>query len=69
MSIHKRSEMSREYHAISRWNEMQNSWSSFKKRISKQLGKNPEDLVISLSDDYREMIEEYNLLQKVCQLF
>jgi hypothetical protein len=58
----------REQRALERFNKTQVEWGKFKNRIANRLGKDPDQLVMSRSENFREHIEEYDMIQKATPL-
>ena len=44
----------RETNALKKWRKIKRTWQSFRKNMAKQLGKHPDDLVVSRAMEYRE---------------
>ena len=47
-----------------RWDKQVAGWESFKDRMARQLGVSIDELVFSRAEEYREMVEDFQLLQK-----
>ena len=61
--VSERLEENKESAIISKWEERQRYWDNYKKRIAKKLNTTPGSLVISKADEYREQMEEYQVIQ------
>ena len=65
LPVHERISLTREENAIKRWNETQAVWNKFKLRMTKHLGKSIDELIITKSEEYRQIMEIYDLVNKV----
>ena len=63
MPLSERFGSNREASIIHKWEARQRSWDTFKRKIAKKLGTNPDALVISKADEYREQMEELQIIQ------
>jgi len=48
---------------LKNWENRKRGWNKFKLKVAKELGRNPDQLVISKADEYREQMEELQLIQ------
>lgn len=49
----------REDRALKRWKHFFGEWEGFKLKMAKKLGKDVSDLVVSRSEEYREIVSVY----------
>lgn len=49
---------------LKKWRNQQKQWDRLKKKIANKVGKNEKDLVITRGEEYRESVEEVDLLSK-----
>eukprot|EP01084_Bolivina_argentea_P110034 196541_1 len=54
----------REERVLKRWEQQQRKWKSMKKNIAQKIGKKEDELVITRAEEWRETIEEIDLLTK-----
>jgi len=54
----------RQERALKRYEAMKKEWEKFRNKMSEKMGRDADELVFARSEDYREMLEEYDLLQK-----
>ena len=62
MLVHERIAFDRQDRALHAWKRWQHEWGRFKKVMCKRLKKNVDDLVVSRSEGYREVLEEYDAI-------
>ena len=60
-----RIEYTREQRSLARFHSMQRYWNSFQSKMMTRLGKDLDELVITRGAAFREMREQYELLDKV----
>ena len=53
----------REQQILRKWEQRKTSWSNFKEKIAVKLNRDVDQLVISKADEYREQMEEYQVIQ------
>ena len=54
----------REERVLRRWEQQQKEWKSMKKNIAQKVGKKQDELVITRAEEWREMVEEIDLMTK-----
>ncbi|EQC29481.1 hypothetical protein SDRG_12729 [Saprolegnia diclina VS20] len=64
MPIHERIAMAREKNVLLIWEKRNREWEQFKTKISQKLHKAQDDLVMSKAGEYRQQMEEYDLINK-----
>ena len=64
MLIHEQMAKGKETRALVKWEKHSREWERFKVRMSHQLGKTVDELVFSRAEEWREMLEDFQLLQK-----
>merc|ERR1719191_840044 len=62
MTIADRLKEKRQAQALKNYRRYQRQWGAFKKEMSAKLGKSADSLVVSKSEEYREVVEEYALI-------
>lgn len=64
LAVHERISLERDEKARALWEKRQAEWDRFKRRMSRKLGRDEGSLVVSHAEEFREMIEEYDVIQK-----
>ena len=64
LTIHERTALLKEERARKRWEQQQQEWQRFKSAMARKLGRDESKLVVSHAEEYREMVEEYDMIQK-----
>ncbi|KDO24735.1 hypothetical protein SPRG_10269 [Saprolegnia parasitica CBS 223.65] len=64
MPIHERIAMAREKNVLLIWEKRNREWEQFKAKIAHKLHKSQDDLVMSKAGEYRQQMEEYDLINK-----
>ncbi|KAF0695419.1 Aste57867_13768 [Aphanomyces stellatus] len=64
MPIHERISMEREKKVLLIWETRNREWENFRAKMSKKLKKPEEELVMSKASEYRQQMEEYDLINK-----
>eukprot|EP01028_Stygiella_incarcerata_P002960 TRINITY_DN1563_c1_g4_i1.p1 TRINITY_DN1563_c1_g4~~TRINITY_DN1563_c1_g4_i1.p1 ORF type:complete len:853 (-),score=244.62 TRINITY_DN1563_c1_g4_i1:1578-4136(-) len=64
LPLHEQLEETRQERALRLWEKRTQEWDGFKKKISKRVGKAPDELLISRADEYREKLETVDVLEK-----
>jgi len=54
----------REERVLRRWEQQQKEWKSMKRNIAQKVGKTADELVITRAEEWREMVEEIDLMTK-----
>eukprot|EP00484_Ammonia_sp_Unknown_P028430 CAMPEP_0197032516 /NCGR_PEP_ID=MMETSP1384-20130603/11179_1 /TAXON_ID=29189 /ORGANISM="Ammonia sp." /LENGTH=1196 /DNA_ID=CAMNT_0042462197 /DNA_START=51 /DNA_END=3641 /DNA_ORIENTATION=- len=54
----------REERVLRRWRKQQKEWQHMKQNIAQKIGKSTDDLVITRTEEWREMVEEIDLMTK-----
>ena len=62
--IHEQMAKGKETRALAKWDRQVRDWERFKVRMTRQLGKTVDELVFSRAEEWREMIEDFELLSK-----
>ncbi|RQM27971.1 hypothetical protein B5M09_001900 [Aphanomyces astaci] len=64
MPIHERISMEREKNVLLIWETRNREWEKFRAKMSKKLNKPETDLVMVKASEYRQQMEEYDLINK-----
>ena len=62
--IHEQMAKGKETRALAKWERQSHEWERFKVRMSHRLGKTVDELVFSRAEEWREMLEDFQLLTK-----
>jgi hypothetical protein len=62
--IHEEMAKGKQERALAKWDRQQNEWETFKVKMADRLGSSLDELVFSRAEEYREMLEDFQLLQK-----
>ncbi len=62
--IHEQMAKGKETRALAKWEKQSRDWERFKVRMSHKLGKTVDELVFSRAEEWREMLEDFELLTK-----
>lgn len=69
LSVNERIELERENKVLTKWQERQRDWERIEQRISKKLNsKITRPLMMTVTDEYRSKMEEYDLIQAAIPL-
>eukprot|EP01040_Poterioochromonas_malhamensis_P026949 gene26949-34005_t len=69
LSVNERIELERENKVLTKWQERQRDWERIEQRISKKLNsKIARPLMMTVTDEYRSKMEEYDLIQAAIPL-
>ena len=62
--IHEKMAMGKQERALAKWEKQCAVWDTFKLRMARQLGSTLDELVFSRAEEYREMLEDFQLMMK-----
>lgn len=68
MTIEDRLKLTKDERSIQAWNRVNKQWDRFKTDLLRNFGKEPGELCMSRTENYRQKVEQYELLDKATPL-